>query len=103
GERLLGVAAPAAGVAVDVDVGEKAHLHPDAALSGTRLAAPPGDVEREPPGGPAAETCVRDLREEAADVVEEADVGRRGRARRAAHRRLVHLDPPHAMLHSLTP
>src|SRR5262249_36984621 len=83
------------------DVGQEAHLHAEPSLSGAGLAAAAGDVEGEAAGVVAAQPRVRDLGEEPADVVEAADVGRRGGARRAADGRLVDLDRPRQVLHAL--
>src|SRR5262249_38824850 len=91
-ERLLVEALPAAGVAVEEHVGEKAHLLADFALTGADLAAAAGDVEREAIRGIAAEPRLRRQREDPADLVQKADVGRGDRARRLADRTLVDLD-----------
>src|SRR5262249_44592865 len=91
-QRLLIEARAAAALALDVDVGQEAHFHLDATLAGAGLAAPALDVEREAASGVAAAARIRRHGEQAADVVEEADVRRRRRARRAADRRLVDLD-----------
>src|SRR5262249_5406382 len=100
-ERLLREPAPAAHVAIDVHVGEEAHLHAQPTLARAGLAASTRDVEREPPRAPAAQPRLGNLREETPDVVVEADV-RRGRgARRATDRRLVDLDGPRELLESL--
>src|SRR5213078_5285034 len=92
GERLLRVAPPAARIAVDVDVGEEAHLNAQPPLARAGLAAAARDVEREAAGAPAPQPRLGHLREEPADVVEEAHVGGGRRARRPADRALVDLD-----------
>src|SRR5262249_33092363 len=91
----------AAGVAIDVDVGQEAHLHAQPALTGAALAPSAGDVEGEASGAPAAQPGVGELREEAADAVVEADVRGGGRAGRAPDRRLVNLDGTLEMLDAL--
>ncbi len=53
---------------------------------------PPGDVEREPRGGVAAQLRLRQRGEELPDRVEDPEVGRRRRARGLADRRLVDRD-----------
>ena len=75
-----------------VDVGQEVHLDLDLAVAPADLAAPALDVEAEAAGLVAARARLARLREELADVVEDAGVGRRVRARRAADRRLVDVD-----------
>src|SRR5690606_30659761 len=88
-ERLLVVAAALADLAGDVDVGQEVHLDLDHAVARAGLAATAADVEREPPGLPAAGARVGQLGEDRADLVEALGVGARVRARRAADRALV--------------
>ena len=91
-ERLAVVAAALALLARHVDVGQEVHLDGDDAVALARLAASALDVEREAPGPEAARLRLGQHREQLADEREEAGVGRRVRARRAADRRLIDLD-----------
>src|SRR5207244_5639072 len=91
-ERLLREAPPATRLAVHPDVGQEAHLNAQPALAGAGVAPPARDVEREPPGAVAAQARLGHHGEQAPDVVEEADVGGRRRARRPPDGALVHLD-----------
>jgi hypothetical protein len=88
-ERLAVVAAPVALLAGHVDVGQEVHLDLDLAVAAADLAAAALDVEREAARLVAARARLGGLREEVADHVEQAGVGGRVRARRAADRRLV--------------
>ena len=90
-ERLFVEAPIVALFAGDVHVGEEAHLHTDASLTGAALAPSALDVEREPRRGVAAQPRLRGAGEEPADLVEEADVRGRDRARGSADRGLIHL------------
>src|SRR2546425_7080587 len=91
-ERLLREASPATGLTVHPHVGQEAHLHAQAALAGARVASSTRDVEREAPRAVAAQARLGHHGEQAPDVVEEADVGGRRRARRPPDGALVHLD-----------
>src|SRR5215210_4875670 len=91
-QRLAVVALAVALLARHVDVREEVHLDLDLAVAAADLAAAALDVEREAAGLVAARPRLLGLREQVADLVEEPDVGRRVRARRAADRRLVHRD-----------
>ena len=88
-QRVAVVALAVAHLAVDVHVGQEVHLDLDRAVARARLAAPALDVEAEPAGLVPAHLRLARLAEERADAVEDARVGRRVRARRAADRRLV--------------
>ena len=58
-QGLLVIAPATAHIAADVDIGQEAHLHFNASLSGTGLAAPPLHIEREPTGFIAAQAAHR--------------------------------------------
>ena len=92
GQGLGRVAGAAAGVAGDPDIGQEVHLDPllPGALAGLAPAA--GLVEAEPARRVAADLGLGELGEQLADQVEGPRVGRRGRVRRAAQRRLVDAD-----------
>src|SRR5690606_30226757 len=91
-ERLAVVPRALAHLARDVDVREEVHLDLERAVTGARLAAPALDVEREPAGRVAADLGLGRLREELADLVPHARVGRGVRAGRAADGALVDVD-----------
>ena len=91
-ERLAVVALAVADLARDVDVGQELHLDLEDAVALAVLAAAALDVEAEAARGVAAQTRLRDAGEQLADRREQADVGRRVRARRPADRALVDLD-----------
>ena len=91
-QRLAVVALAVALLARDVDVRQEVHLDLDLAVAAADLAAAALDVEREAAGLVAARARLLGLGVQVADLVEEADVGRRVRARRAADRRLVDAD-----------
>ena len=91
-ERLAVVALAVALLARDVDVRQEVHLDLDLAVAAADLAAAALDVEGEAAGLVAAGAGLLGLGVEVADDVEEADVGRRVRPRRAADRRLVDVD-----------
>ena len=91
-ERLAVVAAAAARVAGDEDVGEEVHLDAQHAVALARLAAAALHVEREAPGLVAARARVGQAGVELAQEREDAGVRRRVRARRAADGRLVDRD-----------
>ena len=88
-ERLAVVALAVALFARHVDVGQEVHLDLDLPVAAADLAAPALDVEAEAARLVAARPRLLGLREEVADHVEQARVGRRVRARRAPDRRLV--------------
>ena len=91
-ERLAVEALAAAALAVHAHVGQEAHLDLLQALPFAALAAAARDVEREPARVVAAEPRLGRVGEELADLVPDADVGCRARARRLADRRLIHLE-----------
>ena len=91
-ERLAVVAAPMAGLARHVDVGQEVHLDLDRPVALAGLAAPAAHVEREAARLVAAHLRLGRERVELADVVEELRVRRRVRPRRAPDRRLVDVD-----------
>src|SRR5450759_2908577 len=91
-ERVAVVALAAAGLAGHVHVGQEVHLDLNLAVALTGLAASPLDVEAEAPGLVAAQLALGGLREQLADVVEDARVRGRVAARRAADGRLVDVD-----------
>jgi hypothetical protein len=68
------------------------HLDLDLPVAAADLAAAALDVEREAARLVAARPRLLRLGEQVADLVEQPDVGRRVRARRAADRRLVDAD-----------
>ena len=91
-ERVAVVPLAAAGLAGHVHVGQEVHLDLDLAVAAAGLAATALDVEAEATGLVAAQLALRRLGEELADVVEDAGVGGRVAARRAADGRLVDVD-----------
>ena len=91
-QRLAVVALAFADLAGDGDVRQELHLDLDVALALAGLAAAALHVEGEAAGLVAAQPRFRHRREELADRREQAGVGRRVRARRAADRRLVDVD-----------
>ena len=91
-ERLAVVARAVADLARNVDVGQEVHLDLDRAVAGARLAAAALDVEREPALLIAAHLRLGGLREQLADVVEDAGVGGRVGPRGTPDRRLVDVD-----------
>ena len=91
-ERLAVVALAVALLARDVDVRQEVHLDLDLPVAAADLAAPALDVEREAARLVAARPRLLRLGEQVADLVEQPDVGRRVRPRRAADRRLVDAD-----------
>src|SRR4051794_14418119 len=88
-QRFPVVAATVALLAGDVDVGQEVHFDLDLPIAAAHLAAPALDVEAEAPGLVTAGSRLAGLREELADVVEDAGVRRRVRPRRAPDRRLI--------------
>ena len=91
-QRLAVVAPAVADVAGHVDVGQEVHLDLEHAVALAGLAAAARDVEGEAPRAVAALARRGHLGEELADRREQAGVGGRVRARRAADRRLVDVD-----------
>ena len=91
-QRLAVVALAFADLAGHGDVGQELHLDLDVAVALAGLAAAALDVEAEAAGLVAAQARFRHGGEELADWREQAGVGRRVRARRAADRRLVDVD-----------
>ena len=81
-----------ADLAGDVDVRQEVHLDLQRAVTVAGLAASALDVETEPAGLVATDLGLGGLGEEVADLVEDAGVRRRVRARRPADRALVHPD-----------
>ena len=102
-ERLAVVARALADLARDVDVGQELHLDLDDPVALAVLAAAALDVEREPARAVAADARLGHAREQLADRREQADVGRRVRARRPADRALVDLDDLVDVLDALDP
>ena len=76
----------------NIDRREEVHFDPDQAIALAFLAAAAFDVETEPAGVVTANSRRRELREQIANVVEHAGIGRRIAPRRAANRRLVYHD-----------
>lgn len=74
-----------------VHAGHEQQFHADEALALAGLAAPLGDVEREPSGIVAAASRIGRGSEQLAHMVEQARVGGEVRPRRAPDRFLVHL------------
>ena len=91
-ESVPVVARALAHLARHVHVRQEVHLDLDGAVAGARLAPAALDVEAEAPGLVAAHLRLWRCREELPDAVEHAGVRGRVRARRAADRRLVHVD-----------
>ena len=91
-QRLAVVALALADLALDVDVGQEVHLDLDDAVALARLAAAALDVEAEAARLVAAHLRLGRLGEHLADLVEDAGVGGRVGARRAADGGLVDLD-----------
>ena len=91
-QRLAVVALAVALLARDVDVRQEVHLDLDLAVAAADLAAAALDVEREAARLVAARPRLLGLGVQVADLVEQPDVGRRVRPRRAADRRLVDAD-----------
>ena len=81
-----------AGLALDPHVGEEVHLDLLLAVALARLAAAALLVEAESPGRVAAHLRLRQPREQLADEVEHAGVGRGVRRRRVAERVLIDVD-----------
>ena len=91
-ERFARIAAALAALALHPDVGQKVHFHtplPEP-LAGLTTAA--RNIEGKRPWREPAGAGFRHLRKELPDVVEDARVGRRRRARRRADRVLVDED-----------
>ena len=86
------VAGAVADLAGHVDVGQEVHLDLDGAVARAGLAAAALDVEGEPARLVAADLGLGRGGEQRADVVEDAGVGGRVGARRAADGRLVDVD-----------
>ena len=85
------------------DVSEEVHLQAVRPVAVASLAPAPRDVEAEPPRRIAASFRIGQPREQIADLVEQLDVGRRVRSRRAADRRLIDVDNLVEMLQALDP
>ena len=81
-----------AGLALDPHVGHEVHLDAALAVAPAGFAAAAGSVEAEAVGVVAAHLGVGQAREQLADPVERAGVGRRVAGRRAADGRLVDVD-----------
>ena len=92
GERLGVVALAAAIVALDPHVGQEVHLDSQLAVPFALLAASAGHVEAEPPRRVAAQLRLGQVREQLANLIEHAGVGRRVRRRRLAERHLIDAD-----------
>ena len=91
-QRLAVVAPPAAGLALDVDVGQKVHLDAQDAVALAGLAAAALHVEGIAPRLVAARLGLGQAGEQIADVGEDAGVGGGVRARRAPDGRLIDVD-----------
>ena len=91
-QRFAVVARPVADLAVHVDVGQEVHLDLEGAVTGAGLAASALHVEGEPTLLVAADLGLLGFGEELADLVEDARIRRRVRARRATDRLLVDRD-----------
>src|SRR5262249_10138146 len=91
GQRVDIEARAAAGLANHAHIGQERHRDLLHALAFAFLAAAAARIEREAARGPAAHARFRGIREEAPDLVPEADVGGGAGARRLADRRLVDL------------
>ena len=91
-ERVAVVAGAVTDLAGHVHVGQEVHLDLDRAVARARVAATSLDVEAEAAGHVAPHLRLVGAREQLANVVEDAGVGGRIRARGAADRRLVHVD-----------
>ena len=91
-ERVAVVALALAHLARHVHVGEEVHLDLDRAVALARLAAAALHVEGEAARAGSRAPSPPAWREQLADLVEHAGVGRRVRPRRAADRRLVDVD-----------
>jgi len=89
GQRLGVEALAAAGVAFDPDVGQKVHLDALLSVAFARLAAASGAVEAEPARAIAADFGFGKPREQFADVIEHAGVGRRIRGGGRTQRLLI--------------
>ena len=100
-EGLAVVAMALADLAGHVHVGQEVHLDLDDAVAGARLAAPALDVEGKAVGLVAPGLGVGRLGEHVADHVEQAGVGGRVRARRAADGGLVNGDDLVQLLHAV--
>jgi len=92
GERFGIVAAAAADFAGDVDIRQKIHFDTAKAIALAGFAAATLDVEAETAGFVAAFARFGKHGEEFADGAEDAGVGGRVRARRAADGRLIDFD-----------
>ena len=88
-QSLAVVAFAAADLAGYVDVSQEMHLDLNDAVARAGFAAPAPHVEAEAPLLVASCLCVGRLREEVADQVEGAGIGRRVRAGRPADRGLI--------------
>ena len=93
-QRLTVVALAVAHLAGHVDVGQEVHLDLDLAVALAGLAAAAAHVEGEAPRRVAAGLGLGRGGEQRADVVPQADVGGRVRARRAPDGALVDVDRP---------
>ncbi len=92
GQRLLVVAAAAAGFALDPNVGKEVHFDPPLPVPFALLATPAGDVEAEPPRRVAPQLRLGKLGEERANQVEGPGEGGRVRGRRLSQRLLIDAD-----------
>src|SRR5215212_5229165 len=91
-ERLAVVAPPVALLARHIHVRQEVHLDLDLAVAATDFAAAPLYVEAEAPRLVSARPGLLRATEQVADLIEDAGVGGRIRARRTADRRLVDVD-----------
>src|SRR5207302_4086995 len=76
----------------NVDVGEEMHLDFDEPVALTGFAAPPFDVEGEPPGPIPAQLGLREIGEQLADRGEQAGIRGRTRARRTTDRAMTDVE-----------
>ena len=91
-QRLPVIAAALAGVALDIDVRQEVHLHPDKPVALARLAAPALDVEAEAARSVAPGAGLGDRGEEVPHHAEEPGIGGRIGAGGAADGALVDVD-----------
>ena len=91
-ERLRGIAAAMAGLALHPHVGQEVHLHPALPQALALLTAAAWNIEGERARREPAGAGLRHLRKKLTDVVEHAGVGRRRRAGSRADRLLIDED-----------
>ena len=91
-KRLTVVSLAVADLTRDIDIGQKMHLDLQQSVTGTGFTAAAACIEREPPGGIAAQLCVLRGGKERANIIEQACIGRGIRARRTPDGALVDSD-----------